>query len=83
MLNSATCHHRNDDPPAEFDETVSAGLPEDDILDPDFIVQEENYEVFIPHMELEIPGSLSSEQFLTDDGNYEIYHFLTCLQTIQ
>lgn len=83
MLNSATCHHHNEDPPAEFDEAVGAGLAEDDILDPDFIVQEENYAIFVPQTELEIPGNLNSEQFLTDDGNYGINHFLRCLQTIQ
>ena len=81
-LNSATCHHDNEDPPAES-ETVGAGLTEDDILDPDFIVQEENYEVFVPQTELEIPNNLSREQFLTDDGNYGIDHFITCLQAIQ
>lgn len=82
-LNSATSIHGNEDSPAESDETVGAGLAEDDILDPDFIVQEEHYAVFVPQTELEIPSNLSSEQFLTDDGNYGINHFITCLRAIQ
>ena len=82
-LNSATCHPGNDNLPDEFDETLGAGLAEDDMLDPDFVVEEENYEVFVPQTELELPSNLSSEQFLTDDGNYGINHFITCLQAIQ
>jgi hypothetical protein len=82
-LNSATSIHGNEDSPAESDETVGAGLAEDDMLDPDFIVQEEHYAVFVPQTELEIPSNLSSEQFLTDDGNYGINHFITCLRAIQ
>ena len=81
-INSAT-YHANEDSPAVSDETVGAGLAEDDILDSNFIVQEENYAVFVPQTELEIPNNLTSEQFLTDDGNYGINHFITCLQTIQ
>jgi hypothetical protein len=81
-INSAT-YHANEDSPAVSDETVGAGLAEDDILDSNFIVQEENYAVFVPQTELEIPKNLTSEQFLTDDGNYGINHFITCLQTIQ
>ena len=46
-------------------------------------MQEENYEVFVPQTELGIPNNLSREQFLTDDGNYGIVHFITCLQAIQ
>ena len=82
-LNSATCYQGNEELQAVSDETVGAGLAEDDTLDPDFVVQEENYEVFVPQTPLEIPNNLSSEQFLIDDGDYGINHFITCLQTIQ
>lgn len=82
-LNSATCHHGYENSLVESDETVGAGMAEDDILDPDLILQEENYTVFVPQTQLEIPSNLSSELFLTDDGNYGINHFITCLQAIQ
>jgi hypothetical protein len=82
-LNSATSIHGNGDSPAESDDTVGTGLAEDDILDPDFIVQEEHYAVFVPQTELEIPSNLSSELFLTGDGNYGTNHFITCLRAIQ
>ncbi|XP_028417759.1 uncharacterized protein LOC114542313 [Dendronephthya gigantea] len=80
LLNSATC---DDSLPAESLETLGAGLADDDAPDPDFIVQEKDYAVFVPPTELEIPRNISSEQFLTDDGNYGIYHYIACLEAIQ
>jgi hypothetical protein len=82
-LNSAMYHADDGDLPAVSDETVGAGLSEDDILDPNFIVEEDNYAVVVPQTELGLPSNLNSEQFLTDDGNYGINNYITCLTCLQ
>ena len=82
-LNSAMYHADDGDLPDVSDETLGAGLSEDDILDPNFIVEEDNYAVVVPQTELELPSNLNSQQFLTDDGNYGINNYITCLTCLQ
>lgn len=68
-------------PMVDSSEALGSGFDDDDELPhTDYAIHDEDYAVFVPQIETNIPNSnIPNHQFLQDDGNHGIDHFLHCL----
>lgn len=73
-------------PVVENSETTGTGFDDDyEFPESENIIHDEDYAVFVPQIEsCNIPdNSIPNDQFLEDDGNHGINHFLSFLDTLQ
>ena len=82
-LNAASDQHECENSNEVFDNTIGSGIADDEQSpETGFAIYDEDYAIIVPQIELSIPSTLNSQQFLSDDGNYGIYHYVSCLQEI-
>lgn len=71
-------------PVVDSSETLGTGFDDDELPHSDYVVHDEDYAVFVPQIESNIPNhSFPHDQFLEEDGNHGINHFLSYLDIIQ
>ena len=73
-------------PVVENSETTGTGFDDDyEFPESENIIHDEDYAAFVPQIEsCNIPdNSIPNDQFLEDDGNHGINHFLSFLDTLQ
>lgn len=82
-LNAASDQHECENSNEVFDNTIGSGIADDEQSpETGFAIYDEDYAIIVSQIELSIPSTLNSQQFLSDDGNYGIYHYVSCLQEI-
>ena len=60
-----------------------AGFDDDEFPQTDYAINDEDYAVFVPQIETDIPNiNIPNHLFLQDDGNHGINHFLSCLALV-